>query len=243
MQRPSLLPEAALVAHAPLLSVNFPASRLVGRLRRSRAIFPISPPSRLLPPLDAASDDPSLPDKPCSSRSSYPVQLRVYNIDRWGLAPVGGRLLRKEVDGIYHVAVAVHGQEYWFDHQVEQLNLSDVFFVRGFSPAFLYDMGTTAMEPEETEAFCFGHLKEKYNIQTYDCFYHNCHHFARDLCLKLTDKTIPQWLIDHGEQGLSELSEENAKLVRMVSNKIARIMMVSWGRYSKKRYGDAWQVM
>jgi len=160
----------------------------------------------------------------------------VYNIDRWGLAPVGGKLLRKEVDGIYHVAVAVHGHEYWFDHQVEQLNLSDVFYVRGFSPAFLYDMGTTSMEPEETEAYCFGLLKEKYNIQTYDCFYHNCHHFARDLCLKLTRKKIPQWLIDHGEQGLSELSEESAKLVRMVSNKIARIMMVSWGRYSKRRF-------
>ena len=139
------------------------------------------------------------------------------------------------MDGIYHVAVAVHGHEYWFDHQVEQLNLSDVFYVRGFSPVFLYDMGTTSLEPEETEAYCFGQLKEKYNIETYDCFYHNCHHFARDLCLKLTKKKIPQWLIDHGEQGLSELSEENAKLVRMVSNKIARIMMVSWGRYSKRR--------
>ena len=121
---------------------------------------------------------------------------------------------------------------------MERLNLNDVFYVRGFSPVFMYDMGTTSIEPEETEAFCFGPLKEKYNIETYDCFYHNCHHFARDLCLQLTNKKIPQWLIDHGEQGLSELSEENAKLVRMVSNKIARIMMVSWGRYSKRRYRD-----
>jgi len=165
----------------------------------------------------------------------YPVQLRVYNIDRWGLAPVGGKLLRKEVDGIYHVAVAVHGHEYWFDHQVEQLNLQDVFYVHGFSPVYAYHMGHTNKEPEETEAFCFGHLKEKYNIDTYDVFYHNCHHFARDLCLELTNRKIPQWLIAHGEQGLSELTEENANLVRLVSNKIARIMMVSWGRYSKQR--------
>eukprot|EP00210_Caulerpa_lentillifera_P009139 g8713.t1 len=171
-----------------------------------------------------------------TQESVYPVQLRVYNIDRWGLAPVGGKLLRKEVDGIYHVAVAVHGQEYWFDHQIEQLNLHDVFYVRGFSPVYVYEMGYTNKEPEETEAFCFGHLKDKYNIETYDVFYHNCHHFARDLCWELTEKKIPQWLIDHGEQGLSELSEENANLVRIVSNKIARIMMVSWGRYSKQRF-------
>lgn len=185
----------------------------------------------------SASED-AEPVLETDTQSAYPVQLRVYNIDRWGLAPVGGKLLRKEVDGIYHVAVAVHGREYWFDHQVESLNLSDVFYVRGFSPVFLYDMGTTSMRPDETEAYCFDELKKKYNIDTYDCFFHNCHHFARDLCMKLTNKPIPQWLIDHGEKGLSELSEENAKLVRMVSNKIARIMMVSWGRYSKQRQAE-----
>jgi len=173
---------------------------------------------------------------PSPMEEGFPVQLRVYNIDRWGLAPVGGKLLRKEVDGIYHVAVAVHGREFWFDHEVEELDLKDVHFVRGFSPAFLYDMGTTSVGLEEVREFCFGPMKEKYNIDTYDVFYHNCHHFARDVCLFLTNKPIPQWLIDHGEQGLSELTEENAKLVRTVSNKIARIMMVSWGRYEKKRW-------
>ncbi|GMH39223.1 hypothetical protein BSKO_07121 [Bryopsis sp. KO-2023] len=164
------------------------------------------------------------------------VQLRLYNIDRWGLAPAGARLLKKEVDGIYHVGVAVHGCEYWFDHQVNRLDLNDIAYVRGFGPAYVYDMGRTALSPEGVDEFVFGAMKDSYNIDTYDCFFHNCHHFANDVCLKLTNNRIPQWCIDHGEQGLSELSEESAKITRVVSNKIARIMMVSWGKYNKERF-------
>lgn len=164
------------------------------------------------------------------------VQLRLYNIDRWGLAPMGAKLLKKEVDGIYHVGVAVHGREYWFDHQVNVLSLLDVDYVRGFGPAYVYDMGKTSMQPHEVDEFVYGPMVDSYNMDTYDCFYHNCHHFANDVCVKLTGNTVPQWCIDHGEQGLSELSEESAKLTRVISNKIARIMMVSWGRYSKERF-------
>lgn len=164
------------------------------------------------------------------------VQLRLYNIDRWGLAPMGARLLKKDVDGIYHVGVAVHGKEFWFDHQVNMLELVDVDYVRGFGPAYVYDMGRTGMGVEEVEEFVFGAMEDSYNMDTYDCFFHNCHHFANDVCVKLTGNQVPQWCIDHGEQGLSELSEASANITRIVSNKIARIMMVSWGRYSKERF-------
>lgn len=165
-----------------------------------------------------------------------PVQLRLYNIDRWGLAPMGAKLLKKDVDGIYHVGVAVHGKEFWFDHQVNELDLVDVDYVRGFGPAFVYDMGRTGMSVDEVEKFVFGPMLESYNMDTYDCFFHNCHHFANDVCTELTGNRIPKWCIDHGEQGLSELSEASANITRIVSNKIARIMMVSWGRYSKERF-------
>lgn len=166
----------------------------------------------------------------------YPVVLRVYNLDRYGWAPAGAKLLKKEVDGIWHVAVAVHNYEYWFDHQVNQQDLNDVEFAFGFGPSYVYDMGKTMRTKSEVENFIFGPMREKYHVDTYDCFYHNCHHFANEVCVHLAGKRIPQWCIDHGEQGLSELGEANAAVTRFVANKIARIMMVSWGKYSKERF-------
>lgn len=170
------------------------------------------------------------------AEGEHPVVLRVYNLDRYGWAPAGAKLLKKEVDGIYHVAVAVHQCEYWFDHQVNQQDLRDVEFAFGFGPSYVYDMGKTKLTRKEIESFIFGPMKAKYHVDTYDCFYHNCHHFANEVCQHLTGRRIPQWCIDHGEQGLSELGEANAAVTRFVANKIARIMMVSWGKYSKERF-------
>jgi hypothetical protein len=75
-------------------------------------------------------------------------------------------------------------------------------------------------------------------ISKYDCFNHNCHHFANELALKLTDgrSGIPQWCIDHGEKGLEMLPTDRAEVIKNVSNKIARIMMVGWGRYNQQRF-------
>eukprot|EP00803_Ostreobium_quekettii_P003948 evm.model.scf_1945.3 EVM.evm.TU.scf_1945.3 scf_1945:24268-25137(+) len=171
-----------------------------------------------------------------NEEDGYRVLVRVYNLDRYGLAPMGAKLLKKEVDGIWHVAVAVHNCEFWYDHQVNQQDLSEVEFAFGFGPAYVYDLGRTRTTKEELERLAFGPLAEKYHIDSYDCFYHNCHHFANELCMNLNGRRIPQWCIDHGEQGLSEMGEANAALTRFVTNKIARIMMVSWGKYSKERF-------
>lgn len=80
------------------------------------------------------------------------------------------------------MAVVVHDKEYWFDHKVflliyiinhiyfftkkkiTQLRLEDVAFVRGFSPAFIYDMGYTGMSENEVDAFTFGPMKQKLQI-------------------------------------------------------------------------------
>ena len=111
MQRP-LRHRSLVLQPLPPLHPSTPPSPAASHPRA--ASRPPSFRSLTVPVCAASEEDPlSLEQRP---RGSYPVQLRVYNIDRWGLAPVGGKLLRKEVDGIYHVAVAVHGHEYWFDH-------------------------------------------------------------------------------------------------------------------------------
>jgi hypothetical protein len=171
---------------------------------------------------------------------THVVQCRVYNLDRYGFLPIANKLLRKEVDGVWHVAIAAYGCEYWFDHQIEKQDLSTVQFARGFAPKYVYELGTTTKTQAEFEQWLKDVMDHEYNIDKYDCFQHNCHHFANDAALWLTDTCIPQWCIDHGEDGLSAVVATGAdeRLTRTVSNKIARIMMVSWGRYEKERFTE-----
>jgi len=45
-----------------------------------------------------------------------------------------------------------------------------------------------------------------------------------------------RWCLEHGGEALSNLPEKDAETIRWASNKIAKIMMVSWGRYNKERF-------
>eukprot|EP00747_Dinoflagellata_sp_TGD_P167754 gnl/TRDRNA2_/TRDRNA2_192786_c0_seq1.p1 gnl/TRDRNA2_/TRDRNA2_192786_c0~~gnl/TRDRNA2_/TRDRNA2_192786_c0_seq1.p1 ORF type:complete len:332 (+),score=56.49 gnl/TRDRNA2_/TRDRNA2_192786_c0_seq1:95-1090(+) len=171
------------------------------------------------------------------------VQVRVYNIDRYGLGKMGAKALNKNIEGIWHVGVAVFGKEYWFGSIVEEMDLSNAEYAFGFGPTHTYDIGKTTVDPKEFDDWVFDAMVKKYNVEAYDCFNHNCHHFANDLVVKLTGKTpdtggFPQWCLDHGEKGLSEVGDKQAEQIRWVSNRIAKIMMVSWGKYNRDRFKD-----
>jgi len=169
------------------------------------------------------------------------VQVRVYNIDRYGMSPLAAAALKKNIEAIWHVGVAVFGKEYWFGAVVESQNLKDVDYAFGFGPTHVYDIGTTDADPAEFEKWVFDTLAHQYDVESYDCFNHNCHHFANDLVVKLTGKTpaeggFPQWCLDHGEKALSEMPEAQAEKITWVSNRIAKVMMISWGKYNRERF-------
>ena len=133
----------------------------------------------------------------------FVVQCRVYNLDRYGFIPIANKLLRKEVDGAWHVAISAYGCEYWFDHRVQRQDLRTLQFVRGFSPKYVYSLGTTDKTQSTFEQWLQDVMEPEYNINKYDCFQHNCHHFANDVALYLTEQGIPRWCIDNGEEALS----------------------------------------
>lgn len=171
-----------------------------------------------------------------SEKQNESVRVLVYNVDKWGLSPACSRVLKKEVDGIFHVGVAVHGVEYWFDHQVDSLSLQEMKFAPGFEPVQVYNLGRACLGPEEVDRLVYEALVLDYNLETYDCFHNNCHHFANEVCMRLTGRGVPQWILDHGEQGLCNLGDAGEKERRVARNRIAKIAMASWGRYSKERF-------
>lgn len=224
-------PTATLSAAA-----SFPRRRTAAEARRAGPVVCMGA---------TAQEEAGERDSSAGATSTRPVtgevEVRVYDIDRYGLSPIASKALRKEVDGIYHVAISVYGIEYWYDHQINQVDLAEVEFCHGFGPCNTYQLGETTMPREEFEEWLYSEIKDEYVIEKYDCFNHNCHHFANELALKLTDgrEGIPQWCIDHGEKGLEMLPKDRAELIKNVSNKIARIMMLSWGRYNQQRFTNS----
>lgn len=245
------MPETFVSATTP--SPSAPQSLLFGSMLllplAAAAMWALGHVRRALTPLQTVSvDGPasyammSATSEKQAEAKEYIVQCRVYNLDRYGMLKTANKLLQKEVDGIWHVAISVYGSEYWFDHQIEKQDLANVQFARGFAPKYVYGLGTTTMAQDDFETWLKDTMEDQYNINKYECFKHNCHHFANDVANYLTGNSIPQWCISHGEDGLDALaaSGANAKLTEMVANKIARIMMVSWGRYEKERF-TAWE--
>jgi hypothetical protein len=172
------------------------------------------------------------------------VQVRVYNIDRYGMSPLAAKALNKNIEAIWHVGVAVFGKEYWFGAIVEEQSLNDVDYAFGFGPTHVYNIGTTDLDPKEFHDWVFDVQANQYNVESYDCFNHNCHHFANDLVVKLTGKTpdtggFPKWCLEHGEDALSELPKMvNRPATEWISNRIAKVMMISWGKYNRERFVD-----
>jgi hypothetical protein len=169
------------------------------------------------------------------------VQVRVYNIDRYGMSPLAAKALNKNIEAIWHVGVAVFGKEYWYGAIVEAQNLTEVDYAFGFGPTHVYNIGTTDVDPTAFHNWVFDTMSNEYQVETYDCFKHNCHHFANDLVVKLTGKTpedggFPRWCLDHGENALSEQTDLQAKATSWVSNRIAKVMMISWGKYNRERF-------
>jgi len=185
-----------------------------------------------------------------------PVQVRVYMIDRFGLSRVGRMVLKKPVDAIWHVSVVVYGREYNFADAVAYMELGDTDIqtetMHGFAPSHIYEVGNTTKTRDEIDAYVFGHLGKEFYMENYCSFTHNCHNFAAELAEFATGRTpdtggFPQWCLDHGGEALSEIPDLDAKQYRTVSNKIARVMLVSFGKFNRERVkkltGKDWIVM
>ncbi|KAI4339874.1 hypothetical protein MLD38_024765 [Melastoma candidum] len=121
---------------------------------------------------------------------SAPVYLNVYD-----LTPMNGYVYWAGL-GIFHSGVEVHGVEYAFG--AHDYPSSGVFEVEprqcpGFNFRRSIFIGTTSLDPAQVREF-MENLAASYNGDTYHLIFKNCNHFCKDVCLKLTGRTIPKWV-------------------------------------------------
>lgn len=97
---------------------------------------------------------------------------------------------------IVHLHCAVHGVEYAFG--AHDYPTSGVFEVEprqcpGFKFRKSIFIGTTSLDPTQVREF-MERQSLSYNGDTYHLIVKNCNHFCRDICHKLTGKSIPKWV-------------------------------------------------
>ncbi|CAN6682658.1 unnamed protein product [Malus baccata var. baccata] len=119
-----------------------------------------------------------------------PVYLNVYD-----LTPMNGYVYWAGF-GIFHSGVEVHGVEYAFG--AHDYPTSGVFEVEprqcpGFKFRKSILIGTTCLDPTQVREF-MERQSLNYNGDTYHLIVKNCNHFCRDICRKLTGKSIPKWV-------------------------------------------------
>ncbi|KAJ8762371.1 hypothetical protein K2173_007529 [Erythroxylum novogranatense] len=132
---------------------------------------------------------------PKSRSASYgsgnaPVYLNVYD-----LTTMNGYFYWAGV-GIFHSGVEVHGVEYAFG--AHDYPTSGVFEVEprhcpGFKFRKSIFIGTTCLDPTQVREFMEQHAAS-YHGDTYHLIVKNCNHFCKDMCYKLTGKSIPKWV-------------------------------------------------
>eukprot|EP00611_Tribonema_gayanum_P016109 TRINITY_DN280_c0_g1_i1.p1 TRINITY_DN280_c0_g1~~TRINITY_DN280_c0_g1_i1.p1 ORF type:complete len:264 (+),score=49.56 TRINITY_DN280_c0_g1_i1:32-793(+) len=167
----------------------------------------------------------------------HAVSIRLYDIGN-GMQPLISALLRKPMPHIWHVGVAVYGCEYWFSTKIEMMDLRNVEYAFGMVPIHVFDIGETTRTREEFEAYLDDVLAADYHAEKYDVFFHNCNHFANDVSKFLVDKPVPQHVLDMSEEALSSFGKVQTEMTKMVGNKLARYVMVAWGRANRQKEAD-----
>ncbi|TDG98290.1 hypothetical protein EPR50_G00216980 [Perca flavescens] len=132
---------------------------------------------------------------------SYPVKLYIYDMSRGMARQLSPLLLGRQLDGIWHTAVVVHGKEFFFVG--EGINNCPPGGTPLGEPDSIVDLGSTEVSLEIFMVYLFSLAESTYRVDTYNLFEHNCNTFSNEVAQFLTGKTIPSYITDLPSEVLS----------------------------------------
>lgn len=187
-------------------------------------------------PVSASASSPEDSQQQHQQQQQNRVELRVYDIGG-KYTPMMSALLRKEMPAIWHVGVGVYGKEYWFSTRIESKDLGDTETAFGMAPHATYDLGYTSVECEAFEAHLEEELSDRFNIDTYKVFTHNCNHFSRDALAFLMggEVEMPAYILENSDRALEALPQGQAMLTKTIANQVARVVMLAWGNANRSK--------
>ncbi|XP_022598487.1 desumoylating isopeptidase 1-like [Seriola dumerili] len=132
---------------------------------------------------------------------SFPVKLYIYDLSRGMARQLSSVMLGKHLDGIWHTAIVVHGQEYFFVG--EGINKCSPGGTPLGEPDSIVDLGFTEVPAELFTEYLTSLAESTYRGDTYNLFEHNCNSFSNEVAQFLTGKKIPSYITDLPSEVLS----------------------------------------
>ena len=141
---------------------------------------------------------------------------------------------------IPHVGVRVYGTEYFYSDCIESRPVAVMAEMLESFPQVTFDLGPPTMTEAEVAAWVASdELNAQWQPEDYNVFDKNCNHFARVMSDKVSagglDDDLMQPVIDVTEKMLSELPEWRRSLGLTLMNQVTRLVVVSWGRATRKK--------
>ncbi|XP_056222273.1 desumoylating isopeptidase 1b [Seriola aureovittata] len=133
--------------------------------------------------------------------ASFPVKLYIYDLSRGMARQLSSVMLGKHLDGIWHTAIVVHGQEYFFVG--EGINSCSPGGTPLGEPDSIVDLGFTEVPAEIFTEYLTSLAESTYRGDTYNLFEHNCNSFSNEVAQFLTGKKIPSYITDLPSEVLS----------------------------------------
>ena len=149
-----------------------------------------------------ASESSASAAKGAAGAGSHPVYLRVYDLSRGMAKQMSMSFLGKQVDGIWHTGILVHGREYFFGGGIQALPTAIVESSFGIKPVQVLLLGHTSVDEATLMDYIRG-ISPRFTQATYNLFTHNCNNFSNEVSQFLLGKGIPAHIINLPNEVLS----------------------------------------
>ncbi|KAJ3607499.1 hypothetical protein NHX12_024550 [Muraenolepis orangiensis] len=136
-----------------------------------------------------------------SSGASYPVQLYVYDISRGMARQLSPVMLGKQLDGIWHTAIVVHGEEFFYGGQ--GIASCPPAYTELGQPNSIVELGVTEVTSEIFMQYLTALGESTYRGEAYHLFEHNCNSFSDEVAQFLTGSKIPEYITSLPSEVLS----------------------------------------
>ncbi|KAG5262608.1 hypothetical protein AALO_G00276900 [Alosa alosa] len=133
--------------------------------------------------------------------TNFSVKLHIYDLSKGMARQLSPAMLGKQLDGIWHTAIVIHGEEFFYGGQgIASCPPGGTFLGQ---PDSIVDLGET----EVTEDILMNYLtslgESTYSAENYKLFEHNCNTFSNEVAQFLTGRKIPSYITDLPSEVLS----------------------------------------
>ncbi|KAH7970796.1 hypothetical protein HPB49_015633 [Dermacentor silvarum] len=124
----------------------------------------------------------------------FEVHLYVYDLSKGLAKKLSPALLGKQLPGVWHTSIVVHGTEYFFGSTgIDSCPAGKTILQE---PDKIISLGRTELPHGVFLEYIRELGESSYKGSTYNLFRHNCNNFSQDVALFLTGKSIPAEILE-----------------------------------------------